>query len=395
MHILFKQWHDLKKNSSRNTVTQKTKESDFLGKFEDLFDIAHAKALSMISNEEDKNFLIAQHEKGRCGAMSSLDRVLLKKHKHQKQKKEKIRKCKLAAEEDAVKCKEMVLLDSSTDSSAAENDTTVCEPGPSASATSNLSAKRCGGKEVLTAELLAALDRTKTTDRIAVHIIFNTAKSLGQNVSELNLNHSSIRRKHIQHCSSKSLEILSNFKSNSSLTVHWDSKLMKDLTGQTFVDRLPVLVSGNGISQLLAIAKIPSSAGDLQANAVVKILKQWNIADVVCAMCFDTTSSNTGCHSGACIKIEEGLGWNLLHFAYCHHILELLAGAAFKEAMGSTSPEVLLFKRFHDEWEWIDKQKFEDGMSNDVVRKLVLPLKNEVTEFISNALTESQPRDDY
>ena len=43
---------------------------------------------------------------------------------------------------------------------------------------------------------------------------------------------------------------------------------MKDLTGQTFVDRLPVLVSGNGISQHLAIAKIPSSAGDLQANAV-------------------------------------------------------------------------------------------------------------------------------
>ena len=139
-------------------------------------------------------------------------------------------------------------------------------------------------------------------------------------------------------------------------------------------------------SQLLAIAKIPSSAGDLQANAVVKTLKQWNnIADVVRAMCFDTTSSNTGCHSGACIKIEEGLGWNLLHFACCHHILELLAGAVFKEAMGTTSsPEVLLFKRFHDKWEWIDKQKFEDGMSNNVVRELVLPLKNEVTEFISN-----------
>ena len=72
---------------------------------------------------------------------------------------------------------------------------------------------------------------------------------------------------------------------------------MKDLTGQTFMDRLPFFVSGNGISQLLAIAKIPSSVCDLQANAVVKTLKQWNIADVVCAMCFDTNSSNTGCHS--------------------------------------------------------------------------------------------------
>ena len=175
----------------------------------------------------------------------------------------------------------------------------------------------------MTTKLSTALDRTKTTDRMAVHIIFNTAKSLRQSMSELNLNCSSIRRKCIQHHSSKSLEILSNFKSNFSLTVHWDSKLMKDLTGQTFVDRLPVLVSVNGISQLLEIAKIPSSAGDLQANAVVKTLKQWNIADVVCAV-FDTTSPNIGCHSGACIKIE-GLGWNL-HFACHHHILRRTFG---------------------------------------------------------------------
>ena len=33
----------------------------------------------------------------------------------------------------------------------------------------------------------------------------------------------------------------------------------------------------------------------------------------------------------------------------------------------------------------LTKQKFEDGMSDDVVRELVLPLKNEVIEFISNA----------
>ena len=32
---------------------------------------------------------------------------------------------------------------------------------------------------------------------------------------------------------------------------------MKDMTGQTFVHRLPVLVLDNGISQLLNVAKIP------------------------------------------------------------------------------------------------------------------------------------------
>ena len=112
-------------------------------------------------------------------------------------------------------------------------------------------------------------------------------------------------------------------------------------------------------------------------------------------MCFDT-SSNTGRHSGACVKIEHGLEKNLLHFACRHHILELLAEAAFKEAMGTSSaPEILLFKRFQDKWEWIKKEKFEDGMSDSIVRELVQPVKDEITEFISIALQESQPRDDY
>ena len=216
------------------------------------------------------------------------------------------------------------------------------------------------------------------------------------NVNEQILDCSTIRRKCILHrSSSKSLEILSNYKPNSCLIVHWDSILMKDVTGQTFVDRLPVLVSDNGIFQLLAIAKISSSVCDAQANAVIETFQQWNITDVLHGMRFDTTRSNTGCHSGACIKFEQSLGQNLLHFTCRHHILELLAGAAFKEAMGSSStPEVLLFKRFHDKWEWIDKQKFEDGMSDDVVRELLLPVKDEVAEFNSNPLMESQSKDD-
>ena len=33
-------------------------------------------------------------------------------------------------------------------------------------------------------------------------------------------------------------------------------------------------------------------------------------------------------------------------------------------------------------------------MSDSIVRELVQPVKNEITEFISNALQDSQPRDD-
>ena len=34
-------------------------------------------------------------------------------------------------------------------------------------------------------------------------------------------------------------------------------------------------------------------------------------------------------------------------------------------------------------------------MSDGVVRALVLPVKDKITKFISNALQDSQPRDDY
>ena len=154
---LFKRWVDLKKNSSRNTSTQKAKESEFSDKFEDLFDIAHANALSMIANKEDKNFLIAQREKGRCGTMSSLDKMLAAKQKQNREKDDKARKCKLAAEEDEVRCKEMVILDSSTvNTSSTESDASQHE---SVSSTSrNHSVKKRGRKEVLSPNLSAALD---------------------------------------------------------------------------------------------------------------------------------------------------------------------------------------------------------------------------------------------
>ena len=95
-------------------------------------------------------------------------------------------------------------------------------------------------------------------------------------------------------------------------------------------------------------------SGNGQANAALETLQQWNVTHAVPVqgMCFDTTSSATSRHSGACVKIEQGLEKNLLHFACHHHILELVAGAKFKKAMGTSSaPEILWFKRFQNRWE--------------------------------------------
>ncbi|KAK2705869.1 hypothetical protein QYM36_016024 [Artemia franciscana] len=113
-------------------------------------------------------------------------------------------------------------------------------------------------------------------------------------------------------------------------------------------------------------------------------------------MCFDTTSSNTGRISGACVLLEQKLGMELLSLACRHHIMELVIGAAFRVCMGSTSsPEVPLFKRFQDYWRFIDTDKYETRIAADDLARLVDDIKQSTIDFANKHLEQSQPRDDY
>lgn len=129
------------------------------------------------------------------------------------------------------------------------------------------------------------------------------------------------------------------------------------ITGQ-LVDRLPVIVSGTDKQQLLGVPKLSTGTGASQAEAVYKCLIDWGLQDNVVGMCFDTTSSNTGHKSGACVLIEEKLNRPLMHLACRHHVLELVLKAAFEEQFGpSTSPLIPLFAKFRREWDTLDHSK--------------------------------------
>ena len=60
------------------------------------------------------------------------------------------------------------------------------------------------------------------------------------------------------------------------------------------VNRLPVLISGVDVEQLLGLPKLASGTGEAQAAAVVSFLKDWDVLDRVVILCFDTIASNTG-----------------------------------------------------------------------------------------------------
>ena len=113
-------------------------------------------------------------------------------------------------------------------------------------------------------------------------------------------------------------------------------------------------------------------------------------------MSFDTTASNAGHRAGACVLLEKKLGKSLLHLACRHHILEVVLRSAFEAAFGkSSSPNVVLFKRFQQKWTFIDRPYYQPGPTDEHLKKHILPVPADILSFANAELCVKQPRDDY
>lgn len=402
LESLFAEWKGLQKHKNRSTTGHKMKEAEFIEKLDDLFDIAHADAIAMISITEDRDFLLSQRQKGRPGSIGAVDMVETRRRQRAHNKKEiELRRKKRSQEELAV-CKSQVVLDIDSSSSDAElSDESGVECERKKLSNFNSENEASGSKRalinILSPGLTSALDRTKISSRNATFILSEVASSLGHDINTLNINRNSIQRARASNRATKSSILRSEFSALVPLTVHWDGKLLEDLTSHKHVDRLPVLVSGVGVEQLLGIPKISSGTGSAQASAIIQCLREWDIQEKVVALCFDTTACNTGHRSGACCLIEQEMNKELLFLACRHHIMELIVGAAFeKTPIGtSTGPDNLFFKRFRDYWQFIDIKKFQTASSDPMVESLVAPYRSDILEFAHRHLATKQPRDDY
>ena len=145
------------------------------------------------------------------------------------------------------------------------------------------------------------------------------AISLGHDLHKLEINETTITRSGQKAKTTFVQHLKKKFYANEPLTVHWDGKLLQDSTSKQHVHCLPFLLSGSNIDKLLGVSKLTSATGEQQANAVADALQEWEVSEAVVSMCFDTTAANTGHQSSTCILLEQKLGRNLLHFAYCRH----------------------------------------------------------------------------
>lgn len=92
-----------------------------------------------------------------------------------------------------------------------------------------------------------------------------------------------------------------------SLVIHWDSKILPDITGKLKVDRLPIVDTGPNVEQLLGVPELTSVTGFEVSSAVYDTLHEWSLLEKVQAFFFDTTSSNTGSMNGACHFLDQKL----------------------------------------------------------------------------------------
>ena len=174
--------------------------------------------------------------------------------------------------------------------------------------------------------------------------------------------------------------------------LHWDGKLLPDLTGVRKVYRLAIIVTFLGKEQLLGVPHIPTSSGEEQAMAVQQAVDKWGITDKIKALCCDTTASNTGRINGACINLEKLLNCDPLYFPCRHHIFELVLRGCFDSLMGATSsPDMLLFTRFKEAREKLNKKVYMTG-----INEVPDDIRSTIFEFLENILSKNKhPRDDY
>ncbi|CAH0562945.1 unnamed protein product [Brassicogethes aeneus] len=394
----------LMKHKTRNNPTDQKNQQKFIDKLEKLFDISHANSQQLIKNEGDRQFLKLQQE-SRTGSIGPVDKKLAKQEirsalrkerfnqrltalvSHQQSQSASTSKANMSKDNGEDNVSEISNSSAMDGKNSIENKSEV-EFVASACKTTKTS-KPVERKRIISSKVSAVLDRTNTSIRKSTMILASVINEAGCSTSSAVLSKSTVHRRQKRRREAAQI-IKDNYQATKSV-VHWDGKLLADVTGDDKVERLPVLVSSlvESTTKLLGVPKLTSGSGQAAAEAVHELLQSWNCDSVVFGMCFDTTASNTGRLNGACTILEHLIGRNLLRMACRHHMFEVLLSDAFNVCFGpSTGPDIIFLKRFRDSWSKLNHDY--NRQETPLISTSELQKK-----FISKKLKENHPRDDY
>ena len=225
----------------------------------------------------------------------------------------------------------------------------------------------------------------------------------GGDTSKINLSASTALRYRSAVIPDITKQIKAQWNPSPRMLVHWDGKLMSTLDSKDTDDRLPILVSGiNGI-KLLGVPPLPSSTkkiglkqGEVISEATKNLLLDWDCDQNIIGMVFDTTASNTGHISGACICLQKELDRPLLWFACRRHVGEVMLANCWDSLNieASSGPNISIFVRF--------KKNFKDLHYDDKMAyyypelpELIHEEQEHLINFLRESLNKNFTRGDY
>lgn len=159
-----------------------------------------------------------------------------------------------------------------------------------------------------------------------------------------------------------------------------------------------MVLTAQGGSKILGIPKVEDGTGKVTAEAVHKLLCEWNVSENINAMCFDTAPANSGSDLGAAVILASKLNTTLLHLACRHHIAELIIGNVFTHTLEITTsgPQVTMFENFKSEWPKFYNKPWKSGVADDqVATHFPDEVKQTLIDFIQNQRQRNQERADY
>ena len=398
----------------RSTAATVKKVSDMEEKLAKTFQLWPQNADILIKNPDDLSIL--QSMKGdRSATFGSHDNALASKLKRSQKRSEleALRRDKVNEQSSVSEVAELIDSDSSDDADSAS------EHSPNNASSSAATARRHRRTRTGTAAfiphdiiqrpalvaLATRLQMTPTQQSAYTEALISEA---GGHVSKVSTSYSTTDKS--RRCVGQKIAsaVREQWVVPKLATLHWDSKQMPSLSNNNVVEeRLAVLVGNGNEMKFLGVPSYPAGsdrkAGDIIADLTVDLLRSWNCSDSIVNMAFDTTASNTGHVTAACVAIQMRLGRALLWSGCRHHIGEVILTHVFEslEIEVSKSPDMTLFTRFRKNFERLETHRsaterlsrFDDTEFDENAKPFVDKCREHVLQIAGSE--SSFRRDDY
>ncbi|KAG7169139.1 hypothetical protein Hamer_G031556 [Homarus americanus] len=369
---LWEHWRSLQKSRDR---AAKDKVENFKSQLDLLWDIGAPDAVEDIEKnrlltpaDKQQDIAFYQDQRGeRKAFMSGNDKIFAAKKRKQEERVEKQRSkqgrfaaCEPSSSDSRPQTS--VVADTPTEVEMEKKDTAI-QPGRYTSKHPYVTVQL--PRRILQEPALKELaDRLRISNNEAsivsvVAAVLRSANPPGD-LSEFRISRETARRARASHRRQVAAAQREAFTPPPHAVVHWDGKLVKNVVGEE-EHRQAIFISGRGHEEgkLLAVLPVKDGTGLTQARATARAIEDWSCASNVKALCFDTTSSNTGRVQGAVVHLEALLEKQLLRLGCRHHVMELVVRAAASNIFGKTSaPTDPLFQTLKKRWSQLDHSQY-------------------------------------